>query len=296
MFEMSVGVKGFYKLVVSKDKECKEVVRETDWFPNLITNNGMDQLSGSILPGYISRTFYVGSSNQAPAFTDNALISQIASGSYTNYASRATDGQVATYTFSYQFAQGAAAGNVAEVGFGLPNQPLFSRALVLDGLGNPTTITVIANEFLTLTYEVRINIPQSDFTKTMDFTVDGSPVSTTVTMRANGTTSTSYWGAANTSGNLSYVGYGTMGGSTVFNYFGTAKGSNTTNTYTAGSYKYTFTLIAGINDSNDVNGINFVSWRPDNGLGTWKMNFTPALPKDNTKEATFVLGVSWVRA
>jgi hypothetical protein len=57
----------------------------------------------------------------------------------------------------YRFAPPAAAGNISEVGVGWgTSSGLFSRALVLDGNGAPTSVTVLSSEYLEVTYEFRL--------------------------------------------------------------------------------------------------------------------------------------------
>src|SRR5690606_4774599 len=67
-------------------------------------------------------------------------------------------------TVSHQFGQGQAAGNLSEIGIQHTSTsgPLWSRALILDGQGNPTTITVLPDDFLTCYYTLRIMIPKED--------------------------------------------------------------------------------------------------------------------------------------
>lgn len=127
------------------------------WNDNLILNAGLDYLLSSAAGmgyGYMS----VGASSAAVSPTQTALLSRIA-----------TTARQASYSYGYndeggfgwtrvsvQFDQGAAAGNVSEVGAGWnASGSLFSRALILDGAGLPTSLTILADEFLTVTYELR---------------------------------------------------------------------------------------------------------------------------------------------
>lgn len=311
MIKTKLGVQGFYKAVVSKDKECKKVVKETGWMPNLITNAGMDYIGTSNLLYNNSgrRSFFVGSGNTPPAFTDTSLETQIAwaETGTGGTAANGTNGTYAYYQYTKQFSQGAAAGNIAEVGFG-PTEldPLFSRALVVDSGGNPTTITVLSDEFLTLTYEVRVYIPQTDYTSTMDFIVDGVAVTTDITVRANGVLDDYYWGAENYGTvdggayDIARVDNLTMGGIEVVDQGGTQSLNNdsfsiTADPYVSGSWERTATATVGINTGNYAEGINYFQWDKAVGVGSFKMNFTPALAKDNTKEIKFNVGCSWTR-
>ncbi len=88
-------------------------------------------------------TCMVGSGNAAPAETDTALQAR-ASTSNINVQSNNSNvsPRYGWRRRTFRFAAGAAAGNLSEVGVGWTTTAVFSRALILDGSGNPTTITV----------------------------------------------------------------------------------------------------------------------------------------------------------
>ena len=56
---------------------------------------------------------------------------------------------------TWRFGQGVAAGNISEVGLGWGNSNLWNRALIKDANGNPTTITVLSDEYLDVVSEIR---------------------------------------------------------------------------------------------------------------------------------------------
>src|SRR5690606_39029584 len=100
----------------------------------------------------------------------------------------------------HQFGQVKSAGNLSEVGIlrSSTTGPLWSRALILDGQGNPTTITVLPDDFLTCYYTLRIMIPKEDavFNIDVDYGEDGI-VPTVVTGRplnANSSSVGDGWG------------------------------------------------------------------------------------------------------
>jgi hypothetical protein len=68
----------------------------------------------------------------------------------------------------FQFAVGTAAGNLSEVGVGW-STGLFARALIVDSLGDPTTVTVLADEILLVLYEIQLYPPLEDFEFTAPF-------------------------------------------------------------------------------------------------------------------------------
>jgi hypothetical protein len=161
------GFKGRYKLdAMRPDGRIRPL---TGWFDNLITDYGLNWLgTGSSNFSYCC----VGSGNTAPANGDTTLVSQVASGA-TQIASTSaiqpSPPYFGTLTNVYQFGQGVAAGNLAEVGVG-PNPgggQLFSRALILDSGGSPTTITVLSDEFLNVTYQCQYYPHTADVTGTI---------------------------------------------------------------------------------------------------------------------------------
>lgn len=178
--QLKIGVSGHYTLRrIGPDGS----VRQTLEFDNLITDTGLDQIFNS--PnfaygfGYYIGNCCVGAGNTPPAYTDTSLVSQIASIYGINGVDRVVSktyvpGPPAYWRMinTYRFGTGVAAGNIAEVGIFPHNDGrLFSRALVLDGAGNPTTLTVLSDEILDVTYELRFYLDTSDTVGT--FTIDG---------------------------------------------------------------------------------------------------------------------------
>lgn len=161
MIDIKIGMRGRYKLAVKKNGDT---VRETSWFDNLITNQGMNLITTS---NSALNFCQVGSSSAAPAFSDVALGSRIAGVSSATYVGTIdTTDRYAVISNTYTFPGGSAAGNIAEVGVGTAatGNVLFSRALVLDSVGNPTTITVLPDEDLVVVYQLWIRQPTEDFT------------------------------------------------------------------------------------------------------------------------------------
>src|SRR5690606_22222525 len=148
---LHANVAGRYKLIKHKVREDgtlynTEIVAD---FPNLITDSGLDLLAAGSLNSVVGKC-WVGSGNSAPSVTDTALESEIASTTNATSSSFANNsGPPDYYSYAvkvFRFSTGVAAGNISEVGVGATNNTLFSRALVLDSEGNPTSITVLADE------------------------------------------------------------------------------------------------------------------------------------------------------
>ena len=172
---IKLGMSGKYKIMVGKKPGGVESEQRivTDWFPNLITNGGLDYLGEH---SFQNGSVYcqVGAGSTAPAFTDTTLISYLAN---TNSVSDVDSVNLITLyqqkIRTYSFGEGVAAGNLAEVGVGWATSgSLFSRALILDSEGDPTTITVLSDEYLTVIYSYRIYGILADTTGSVTFTGD----------------------------------------------------------------------------------------------------------------------------
>lgn len=157
-FNTECGVGAVLKLVVRK-AETDEIVRETPEFHNLVLTTGLARMA---VGTWIDRCC-VGTGNSNPVASQVALDSFLASTTTTATGAADTGGiQVTTapyYWFgrrTWRFSVGTATGNIAEVGLGWGNSNLWNRALVKDASGNPTTITVLADEYLDVISEVRV--------------------------------------------------------------------------------------------------------------------------------------------
>lgn len=150
---------GLYKLEVRRHGE---LIHDTGWFDNLITDTGLNALGQSV---NISAYAMVGTSNTVPAVTDTVLGGQIASKDTSTAPGRTTSQGVevsgARYGWmrvSCPFAQGAVVGNIAEVGIGWTSTQVFSRSLVTPA------ISIIAIDQLTVVYELRMYLPTTNVT------------------------------------------------------------------------------------------------------------------------------------
>lgn len=164
-------VGGEYMIQVFEPKNGRvELVRETGWFDNLITNFGLNNIGKNTALGTNCR---VGTGNTAPAFTDTQLVAQIAGtadwSSPSLVLAGAPDYQ-STYSLTYEFPQGAVVGNIAEIGIGAAatGANLFSRALIVDGVGNPVSIPVTAIQILRVTYRLSMYPSLTDATGTVN--------------------------------------------------------------------------------------------------------------------------------
>lgn len=311
------ALSGQFRMVVSEDAAGERVKHDTGFFDNLIANVGMNRVgtvntnSSSSINSFNSLCgrFVVGSGSATPAFTNTALANPVAFAS----ANPVLDSESSSYTrgwyemtVRHQFDQGQAAGNLSEIGIQHTSAsgPLWSRALILDGAGNPTTITVLADDFLTCYYTLRIMIPQQDavFNINVDYDVDGI-VPTVVTARplsANESSPVAGWGlqTAIFSNNANLLFYtGGLAVPTASAPLGSAIGSQTstfsTVPYVTDSHQRFLTRTNGLNEHNSE---TLRTARLDALMGRWQIEFNPPLQKNNTQTMQLTFGYSWERA
>ena len=321
---LNVSVKGRFKIEAFRQDEAGNEVPGSrrvaaDWFDNLITNVGLDTLASKNgtntgLFNILVDSCVVGSGSTAPAFTNTALVSQIAA-TTTQQADTGTLDQLVTAPFyyyrrrTYRFGTGVAAGNLAEVGMKI-GAVLWSRALIVDGGGNPITLTVLADEALDVTYEYRIYPPTAD----VPWSADISGVTYSGNIRAANVTSGAGEGSwrhglnslIGTSGAAMAGVFAVRPGCASFSTqtLGaiTAQPAGTATTlvstvsasaYTAGNFYRDHTLTSPLNSGNSAGGIGSI--RIDTYLGNFQISFSPILPKNNTKIMTLNVRVSWGR-
>lgn len=272
-----------------------------DWFDNLITNTGLDALVNSNPFSFCC----VGSGNTAPANTNTALVSLIASTSNVTVNTNSNSGSspyFGTMTKVYRFAIGTATGNLSEVGVGNTATTLSSRALILDGVGNPTTITVLSTEALDVTYQVLFYAPLTDVTGTIVI----NSISYAYVMRAALASSGSWSGMA--AFNSDRMGLSTVGlyNGSIGTITGQPTGSNTSvNTgnmtypaYVSGNFFQDTIVSWGLTEGNLAGGASaalLTYGRNVGSMGLFQMSFTPALPKDASHTMTLTFRQSWNR-
>lgn len=338
------GVSARFKLVTHKgDADGNPIpgttVERTGWIKNLITDRGMNCLGDTGTYGFFMRGCTVGTGSTTPAFTDTALTSRVANAIPT----AGTQGRdlVATPNFiwcnkTYRFGTGVAAGNLAEVGLvagqsdnssanGALNAatPLSTHALIVDGGGLPTTVTVLSDEILDVIYEVRMNIPAADVTGVVtiagvnyDFIVRPWRIDAFPGINIGG------WGLPDTTntqlGFLANFRQSAGHGENAV-WCGAAAEITTTTGVTPAGTKIAGDT-AGMSRANAAYTVN--SWYRDCtqsfGLGTsgtgantaggigvhsftfthhsFQVNLNPHVPKDHTKLYSLTMRVSWSRA
>jgi len=264
-------------------------------FPNLITTNGANLWATS----NIFTTCCVGSGNTPPALGDTALQSLV--GTTTTIvvgtaAAQSSPPYYGTTSVTYRFAAGVATGNLAEVGVGVLNNSLFSRALILDSFGSPTTITVLSNEALDVTYQLRQYVPTSDVTGTVTI----GAVNYNYTLRAARATQSGSWartGLDRAGTPITQAYSGAIGAVTASSPSGSAANADSVSTtpYSTGSFEVDSVATWGLSSANfgGVNSFFYQCGLDAFSSGCFQCGFNNPIPKDGTKVLTLSFGYTW---
>jgi len=311
MINLHTKLSGEYKIVIKRDG--KEI--ETEWFKNLILNQGLDQLGSDneVLYGYAR----VGTGTTAPIVTNTELEAQVGVSQQGPASTTVVNSGAPNYTtlttYQYVFTQGSVTGNISEVGVGwaTTGSTLFSRALIVDGSGTPTTITLLPIDQLIIYYRLNASQPTTDTTTAVTI----SSVSYPYTIRtayagnyaSNGVTfKYGYaWSKLTNSSSVYLYGDDATLGPITGSLSGTLIGSNGSGgftfsnpAYTPGTYYRDNTFSIDVSHGNAVGGIGGIVWQ----MGVYSTSLASQLvlptpiPKTNTQVLTLTVRFSWARA
>ena len=179
---MKFGLKGEFQFLV-KDAKTDEVKRKLK-FQNLILDCGLDGI------GFAWSMFEkcaVGTNNSPPSASDSSLKqwhadSNAATG-YVKTAPDPNDGYKFSISTTYRFNKGAITAAISEVGIHSSNniqgeKRYFCRAIIKDEYGNPSTVTVLPNEYLDVVYTLFVIPDLNDTVST--FTMNGVQYTATI--------------------------------------------------------------------------------------------------------------------
>lgn len=311
--ELPLGqsVQGRFRCVV-RDAATEDVVRDTGWFSNIITNSGLDYIgsgaTGPIAGNLFYQYFYIGTGTSTPLATDTTLQSLSAqttlgaSGVPGNSVGPAPDYIASAYA-GKRFAAGTLNGNYSEIGIGpgpSPTYPIFARALIVDGGGSPTTISVTSTQILDVYYEVRTIPVLTDTTGTITITGVGTRNFTGRVSQIGASYHAFRWeqfrSASNDIGWIPALYTGSMGTilttpsgaiSSIFGNYSRTQGS-----YTPGTYSNTITHSWGVD-----NGAGAVkSVLVGSNWGGWQAEFDTTFNKTTNDAVSFTFNVTWNRA
>lgn len=280
---------GHFSLVAIKPDGSQRVLAD---FPNLILDGGLNRLGTANPFGYCR----VGTGNTAPSAGQSDLITPLAS-TNDQTVTLGYDSVGNAYTWmrqKYRFAAGVAEGVLAEVGVGWASSgsTLFSRALIVDGEGDPTTVTVLEDEILDVTYELRNYLP-ADATFTLnisgddyDCTLRPSDIDEQTTRTLN-----NFINVANNG----FIFSGTIGTVTQLpsgTSINTVGKVTVDPAYSNNSQEQCFKMVIPVDDviSGGIrSAVLSTTW------GSWQCQFDPAIPKTDSQALTLNWIVSWGR-
>lgn len=300
---------GRFKLF--KVKNGVRTGEETPWFDNIILDAGLNRWgTGLIISGAA-----IGTGNTStPAATDVGLESE------THFTPNAGTGHnvitaagVSPYdntrTVVYRTVLGQLNGNYVEVGVGWGTGTMFSRALILNGSGFPTSISVAIDEQLDIVYQLSVFPPLADTVNVVtisgvDYTITGRPAQVNATGGAAGGWAAQVGGAIIAPNNGYQFYSGGLGAVTTVPSGTTGGGFAlpTTNAYVNLSLQRTATYTQGLTQANVAGGIRsaLFSWGRNTGsspdwLAAFQYEFSPVIPKDATKTLALNYSLNWAR-
>lgn len=188
---MQVGLYGEVKVIV---KRADDTVRlDTGFFPNVITNLGLDAIGNDKgLFGYCA----VGGGNSKPLNTNTKLDNLLQVGSPISSESkydydpvRDTEFYKCSRTVGYRF-EGLGNKNISEVGlvgdYASGQHSAYTRTLIKNSAGEPTVITVLSGEILELQYRLWQVFDVKDKDQVVTAMIDGVEVPFNVKIRLAG--------------------------------------------------------------------------------------------------------------
>lgn len=195
---MQVGLYGEVKVIV---KRADGTVRlDTGFFPNVITNLGLDAIGN--VPHDLFTYCAVGGGNSKPLNTNTKLDNFLTGGSQISSVSkydydpvRDTEFYKCSRTVGYRFT-GLDNKNISEVGLVSDNRSehhsALTRTLIKNSNGEPTVITVLSGEILELQYRLWQVFDLKDKDQVVTAMIDGVEVPVNVKIRLAGVGDRSY--------------------------------------------------------------------------------------------------------
>ena len=308
---MQVGLYGEVKVIV---KRADDTVRlDTGFFPNVITNLGLDAIGND---NDLFNFCAVGGGNSTPLNTNTKLDNFLAVGSQISSESkydydpvRDTEFYKCSRTVGYRF-EGLDNKNISEVGlvgdYRSELHSAFTRTLIKNSAGEPTVITVLSGEILELQYRLWQVFDVKDKDQVVTAMIDGVEVPFNVKIRlagVGGNLNGSWCYAVIVGAHLTFqgnnyhqFGTGELGEITGQNSGLTSVYGLSWEAYQPSTYKRKFYVNASITEAvHPIRSLLFFT-----GLGAYQVRFGTVdgdLPIDKTNQDILQLGfeMSWGR-
>ena len=298
-------VSGVYGIKVVRnagtDKEHLEDFGES---PNMLLDGFFERFSsGDLSPS--SWYMFVGSGTTPVDATQTQLVSQV--GSYDKMSVTSNDNvkvgsdYIVSSTGVAEWAIGAIVGNISEVGARLGTligSTTDSRSLITDAQGNPSTITLTAEDKLIVSYTLKYIIPTSQQVSTFNF----GGAQTTCTLERVGALNS----GKNNIGSAFALYWSTLLTSEVQELIndpeseqksgGSSSADTTASNPTGGVRRLSYLLSTSV--ANYQNGLKyaFLSSGVNYNFPSIGIHFDPPIPKDATKTLTLNFDFTLTRA
>lgn len=307
IIELKSELEGIIKLeIIKEDGTLKEAEGLNIPFYNLITDAGLNFVSNSDIIQNAIRYCRVGTSSTTPSVSDTALGAQTGTisllGTGTNSVQYTTNPYYSNHQRVYTFDVGAVSGNLTEIGFFSAEfgGTMWSRALIKDSEGNPTTLTLLATEQLKVTYTVRRYIPAS-LTGSFTLNTNGtnSAVNYTITPSYINNSSFPWFSGVCCNNVFSLYAYETdiLGDITSSPSGSQSSEIMTTPPYVAGSFEKTGYLTIDITTGNFATGIGSITFFGSDYsyYHGYQCSFSPKIMKTSSQTLTIGIKISWGR-
>lgn len=303
--KLKVG--GRYHLEVTNPKLGTK--REIPWFDNLILNIGLDKIGQADVA--VASTCGVGTDSSPPDVNQTGLISPLGDRVSADDKDDTNGASATAPYYGYQrrkfiFPANTIVGNLTEiaVGWGMADNQTFSRTLIQEN-GTPVTLSILEDEILTVTYELRIYPDTSTTTK--QFAISGTGY--TATMRSAYANDSVYWGSKIGKENLLTQMDNRTGVRYFDGYIGTPftspSGSSLTPLdtcppmvavpYVSGTYYRDFIFNCNAASCNLIGGIRAALWKLGGTYGAFQYEFDPPIPKSLEWTLKLTLRYVWAR-
>ena len=299
-----VGLKGLIRFK-TLNKFSGKITQDTGWFPNLILNNGLQNIA--VQSNFLT-SCQVGTNNSAPDSNQTSLQGYLAGTSNIVEDLHGQQSTTAPYygyrRLTYRHSAGTVAANLSEVGigWGTTGDTLLSRARIVDPITQlPTTITPLSDEILDVSYELRYYPPTSDVTSPA-VTLNGITYNT-LTRAAE--VNTSHWSTGigskigYRSGTNFWAAYDGAAGTVLQNPSGTSKDLSPTlynATYSNNSNELVIECAVLWANGNLTNGIRTIRLRTT--AGSYQTQYTAvgtgdSIPKTTSHNMLLKWLISW---
>jgi hypothetical protein len=304
-----LAFEGYFRCVVNEGTD-REV--DTGWFENLVVDAGLDRLAQTTAPLVFSWSS-IGTGTNTPLVSNTSLQAFVADSSAVTVDSQFNDGPTnypSEFQAHYVYAQGAVVGNMAEVGIGWASggANLWSRSRILDGSGNPTTLTLISLDQLTIYYRLVSTNPTADVSGSVS--ISGTPYAYVGRMADAGSFANALFNMLEGGSSVEWGQITTSSGGVITSYDSTSvlgaitgepsgtsesSGSSTVASYSTGTFYRDSTLTLSPSQGNLSGGIGAMLFNYSQGGFKYQFSFSPPIPKTNTETLTLTARLSWGR-